>query len=130
VTGPASRGPEAAPAGATELPDAATPDDPAFEAHVLRAFVRGGRIVSLPARLRRKLVVLRFLLEQVLPDLEPVEERELNMRIALWHPDVAALRRYLVDTGLASRAGMTYRRAIPPRAAAAAPERQEPPSST
>jgi hypothetical protein len=29
---------------------------------------------------------------------------------ALWHPDVAALRRYLVDAGLAERSGMTYRR--------------------
>ena len=55
-------------------------------------------------------MVLRFLVDRVLPDAEPVDERDLNMRLALWHPDVAALRRYLVDDGLAERSGMTYRR--------------------
>jgi len=99
--------------GPSALPPAAEPDDPAFEARVLRAFVKDGRLVSFPARERKKLVVLRFLLDRVLPDEAPVEERELNLRIALWHPDVAVLRRYLVDTGLATRAGMAYRRAIP-----------------
>jgi len=102
---------------AASLPSAAVPDDPAFEAHVLRAFVKGGRLVSFPARERKKLVVLRFLVDQVLPDDTPVAERDLNMRLALWNPDVALLRRYLVDTGLASRTGQTYRRAIPRRTA-------------
>jgi Uncharacterized protein conserved in bacteria (DUF2087) len=43
------------------------------------------------------------------------------MRLALWNGDVAALRRYLVDTGLATRDGMTYLRGIP------VSERREPP---
>ena len=91
------------------------PDDPLFEARVLRAFVRGGRLASIPARERKKRVVLRWLVDQVLPDDTPVEERELNMRIALLNPDASALRRYLVDSRLAERQGMTYRRAIPAR---------------
>jgi hypothetical protein len=89
------------------------PDDPQFEARVLRAFVRGGRLASIPARERKKRVVLRWLVDQVLPDGAPVDERELNMRIALLNPDVSALRRYLVDAKLAEREGMVYRRAIP-----------------
>jgi hypothetical protein len=90
------------------------PDDPAFEAKVLRAFVKGDRLVSVPARERRKRVVLRFLVAQVLPDDDPVPEPELNARIARWNPDFASLRRYLVETGLATREGMLYRRVRPP----------------
>ena len=89
------------------------PDDPVFESKTLRAFVRDGRLVRIPARERKKRVILRWLLEEVLPDAQPIDERELNMRIALRNSDPASLRRYLVDTGLASRIGMTYRRAIP-----------------
>jgi hypothetical protein len=94
--------------------DPATPDDPAFEAKVIRAFIRGDRLASIPARDRKKRVILRFLLDRVFPDLEPVDERDVNMRLALWHPDVASLRRYLVDAGLVTRVGMVYRRVAPP----------------
>jgi len=89
------------------------PEDPAFEAKVLRAFIKADRLVSLPARERKKQVVLRYLLDRVLPDEIDVQESELNARLAAWHPDVAALRRYLVDAGLATRTGMTYRRSFP-----------------
>jgi hypothetical protein len=107
-----------------EAPAASIPDDPAFEARVVRAFIRGDRLVSMPARARKKGVILRYLLERVFPDLEPVDEREVNMRIALWHPDVSALRRYLVDARLVSRTGMVYRRAVPlPERASPLPER-------
>jgi hypothetical protein len=41
-----------------------------------------------------------------------------DLRQALWHLDVAALRRYLVDAGLAERSGMTYRRSTAAEAAA------------
>ena len=98
-------------------------EDPAYEARVLRAFVRGDRLTSIPARDRKRQVILRFLVERVLPDSEPVDERDLNLRLALWHPDVAALRRYLIDAGLAERSGMTYRRSA---AALEAPELEAP----
>jgi hypothetical protein len=65
-------------------------------------------------------VVLRWLLDHVLPDDEPADERDVNTRLAIWNPDVAALRRYLVEAGLVVRDGMTYRRALP------APERADP----
>jgi len=90
-----------------------TPEDPAYEARVLRAFVKGDRLVSLPARERKKQVILRFLIDRVLPDHNTVDEVELNRRLAAWHPDVAALRRYLVDSGFATRIGMVYRRGVP-----------------
>ena len=97
-----------------EIAPAWTPDDPAFEAHVLRAFIRDGRLASIPARDRKKLVVYRYLLDQVLPDPdELVAERDLNMRLALWFPDVATIRRALVDLRLAERTEMVYRRSVP-----------------
>lgn len=95
------------------MADGNPPEDPAFAAKVLRAFIKGGRLVSLPARERKKQVVLRYLVERVLPDDADVDEPEINTRLAAWHPDVAALRRYLVDSGLATRMGMSYRRAGP-----------------
>ncbi len=106
-----------------DLPPSAIADDPAFEERVIRAFVRGDRIVSIPARARKKLVILRFLLDRVLPDADPVAEPDLNMRLALWHLDVAALRRYLVDAHLATRSGMVYRRAVPPSPDRPGPDR-------
>jgi hypothetical protein len=35
----------------------------------------------------------------------------VNQRLALFHPDVAALRRQLVDSGLMTREAGEYRRA-------------------
>jgi len=86
-------------------------EDPAYEQKVLRSFIRDGRLVRIPARERKKRVVLRWLLDRVFPVDEPVDERDVNMRIALVHADVSSLRRYLVDAGLVTRAGMVYRRA-------------------
>jgi hypothetical protein len=105
---------DAEPPGAA--PAAWNRDTPAFEASVLRAFIRNGRLVSIPARERKKLVVYRHLLDQVLPDpAELVPERDLNMRLALWYPDVATIRRALVDLGLVQRARMVYWRVAPIR---------------
>lgn len=82
---------------------------PAFDAKVLRAFFEDGRLVSIPAQEKKRLVVLRYLAETVFTDDRPYPEREVNMRLALLHPDVASLRRYLVDTGFMTRAGGEYR---------------------
>ena len=66
-----------------EIAPAWTPDAPAFEAHVLRAFIRDGRLSSIPARDRKKLVVYRYLLDQVLPDPdELVPERTQKVCLA------------------------------------------------
>ncbi len=100
---------------ATE-PSAWALDDPAFEARVLRAFIHDGRLASIPARERKKLVVYRYLVDRVFPDPgEVVHERDVNMRLALWHQDVATIRRAVVDLGFVRRDGMSYRRAAPPR---------------
>ena len=81
-------------------------EDPA-EAAVLAAFVRDGRLVSIPAQRGKRLVVLRHLVRVVEPGVR-YPEREVNALLAVWHPDVAALRRYLVDEGLLAREAGEY----------------------
>ena len=100
---PAAPGPATGPAERPAAPDAA-------EAKVIRSFFRDGRLVSIPAREKKKLVVLRHLVGICFPEDRAYPEKEVNQRLALLHPDVAALRRYLVDYRLMSRAAGEYRR--------------------
>jgi hypothetical protein len=80
---------------------------------VVRTFLRDGRLVSIPAKPRKRELLLPVILDRCFPDDRDYEEREVNMRLALLHPDVAALRRYLVDGRLMSRDGGIYRRMKP-----------------
>jgi hypothetical protein len=83
-------------------------DDPA-EAAVLGAFVRDGRLTSIPTQQSKRIVVLQHLVRVFEPGVR-YPEREVNALLAVWHPDVAALRRYLVDEGLLTReAGLYWR---------------------
>jgi hypothetical protein len=83
-------------------------DDPAQDA-VLRTFLRDGRLVSVPAQRSKRRVVLEHLVHVFEPGVR-YPEREVNALLAAWHPDVAALRRYLVDEGLLTReAGIYWR---------------------
>ena len=83
-------------------------DDPAEDA-VLSAFVRDGRLVSIPVQHSKRRVVLEHLVRVFEPGLR-YPEREVNALLAVWHADVAALRRYLVDEGLLTReAGLYWR---------------------
>ena len=81
----------------------------ADEAKVLRAFVVDGRLVRIPAQHKKRLVVLRFLALSDFRQGEEVAERDVNMRLALRYPDVAALRRYLVENGFMDRSAGIYR---------------------
>ena len=77
---------------------------------VIRAFLRDDRLVSIPAKPSKRDLLLPAILDRCFPEDRDYEEKEVNMRLALLHPDVAALRRYLVDEGLMTRAGGIYRR--------------------
>ena len=81
-------------------------EDPAEDA-VLSAFLREGRLTSVPAQRSKRLVVLGHLARVFEPGVR-YPEREVNALLAVWHPDVAALRRYLVDEGLLSREAGVY----------------------
>ena len=95
----------------------ATPDQPRRRLteleKVLRAFVRDGRLVSIPAKPKKRELLLPFILEQCFPEDREYEEKEVNQRLALLHRDVASLRRYLIDARLMTREAGIYRRSAP-----------------
>lgn len=73
----------------------------------LRAFVRDGRIVAIPTKHAKRLLLLDWLAQ----DFEPgrrYTEAMVNLVIGQRHPDTAALRRYLVDEGFMSREAGEY----------------------
>ena len=81
---------------------------------VVRAFIRDDRLVSIPAKPRKREILLPLILDRCFPEDRDYEEKEVNQRLALLYVDVAALRRYLVDGGLMTRVAGIYRRTTPP----------------
>jgi hypothetical protein len=80
---------------------------------VIRAFVKDGRLVSIPAKPAKRDLLLPWLLDECFPEDRDYEEKEVDQRLALMHPDVSALRRYLVDGRLMTRDQGIYRRSAP-----------------
>jgi hypothetical protein len=78
---------------------------------VLRAFLTDdGSLRSIPTKIRKRLVVLDLLAQEFEPG-ERYAETDVNNRLRAFHPDVAALRRYLVEEGFLDRhAGFYWRR--------------------
>jgi hypothetical protein len=72
------------------------------EEKVLSTFVQDGRLVRMPARQGKKLVILRWLVERFEPGVS-YSEPQVNEMLQQVDPDYAALRRYLVDAGLMQR---------------------------
>jgi hypothetical protein len=79
-------------------------------ARVLDAFVRDGRLLSIPTARAKRLVVLDVLAQEFEPG-RRYSEPAVNLALGRWHADVAALRRYLVDEGFLDRADGRYWRA-------------------
>jgi len=75
--------------------------DPAL-AKVLRSFLVGGQLPVLPRGGTKRRLLLQHLATAFEPGVR-YSEVEVNDTVRVWHPDVAALRRYLVDEGLLSR---------------------------
>jgi hypothetical protein len=66
------------------------------ESAVLGRFIRGGKLVSIPTARSKRLLVLDHLAGLFEPG-RRFTEAEVNELLRAWHPDYAALRRYLVD---------------------------------
>jgi hypothetical protein len=77
---------------------------------VLRVFLGpDGRLVRIPAKHTKRLVVLDLLAQEFVPG-ERYSEVEVNNRLRPFHDDVAALRRYMVENlFLAREAGVYWR---------------------
>jgi hypothetical protein len=82
-------------------------DEPVDVAKVLRAFVRNGRLTSIPASKSKRLVLLDWLVQRFEPG-RRYSENMVNLILAEVHPDTASLRRYLVDEGMLDRAAGEY----------------------
>ena len=92
-------------AGPTEADEAAD-GDPGL-ATVLRAFVRDGRIVQVPAARGKRRVVLEHIVTVFEPGVR-YPEREVDATLRAWHDDYASLRRCLIDEGLMTRESGVY----------------------
>ena len=66
-----------------------------------------GRLASIPVQRKKRLAVLKWLVEDFQPG-RRYEEAEVNRIIGRRHPDFAALRRYLVDEELMQRRSGVY----------------------
>jgi hypothetical protein len=78
------------------------PGVPNDDARVLRSFIRNGRLTHIPAQQSKRLVVLEHLAQQFEPG-RRYSEKMVNLVLGRYHPDTAALRRYLVDYGFLDR---------------------------
>lgn len=88
---------------ARRLNDLVEPEEgPSWEQKVLRAFMDGDRIKELPAKEKKLLVILRWLLDKFEPD-RHYHEAEVNAIIKRHHPDTASLRRAFIEYKLMAR---------------------------
>lgn len=77
------------------------------EAIVLARFFSGSRLASIPTSRTKRLVVLERLAQEFEPGVR-YQEPEVNFALQMFHPDYAALRRYLVDESFLTRADGVY----------------------
>lgn len=80
---------------------------------ILQTFLEDNRIKEIPAKRQKRLVILQWLVNQFERGVR-YPEAEMNSRLKQYHPDFAALRRYLIENGLMQREGGIYWRIDPP----------------
>lgn len=89
-----------------------TVDGDAWERKVLRDFMEGTRLKEIPASLKKRLVILKWLASQFEPGAR-YREAEVNEVIKCHHPDFATLRRELIVNRFMERGGGLYWRTQP-----------------
>jgi DNA-binding MarR family transcriptional regulator len=83
----------------------------AYRDNVLKTFFKHGRLVSIPAQLKKRQVILEKIVEEFEPD-RKYTEREVNQVLVEFHDDVASLRRGLISQKLMQRKKGMYWRII------------------
>lgn len=85
---------------------------PATHRESVERFFTGLQLNSLPAKPAERFQVLKYVRDAVIHVGEELAEAQLNERLRVIHPDVALIRRYMVDFGLVDRTanGSTYSR--------------------
>lgn len=69
----------------------------------IQRFFTGHKLDTLPAKPGDRHEVMRYIRDAVIADAEQLREEQLNERLHVFHPDVALLRRYMVDHQLLVR---------------------------
>ena len=88
-------------------PNSEFQNEPADRRSILDGAFADSRLVHLPAKRSKRLVVLDHLAQRFEPGVR-YTERQVNAALARAHDDTAALRRYLVDEGFLDRAAGEY----------------------
>lgn len=83
-----------------------------YDRKVLRDYLVGGRLKSIPGQWKKREVVLRYLVERFEPG-RRYSEREVNAILGQVHEDYATLRRALVDSRRLAREREVYWRTEP-----------------
>jgi hypothetical protein len=85
-----------------------TPDD-AYERKVFQAFVHDGRLKAIPAKRKKREILLKHMVN-AFERRRVYREAEVNAVLAEFHEDVASLRREMIDMGLLIRYRGEYAR--------------------
>jgi ArsR family transcriptional regulator, arsenate/arsenite/antimonite-responsive transcriptional repressor len=88
---------------------AAQVEEDAYRRKVLSTFFRQGRLVSIPAQLKKRQIIFEKLVEEFEPD-RAYTEREVNHILVDFHDDIATLRRGLLEHHLMRRDSDIFRR--------------------
>lgn len=86
--------------------------DPYTE-RVLRSFIKGGKLVQIPAQRKKRDVILHHL-GSLFEVGRQYKEVEVNALLSEYHPDFFTLRRELVGLGVLERADGIYSKPTPP----------------
>ena len=81
----------------------------AYRKKVLNTFFKHGRLVSIPAQLKKRLIILEKLADEFEPH-RAYTELEVNQTLVEFNEDVASLRRGLISHGFMERERGIYRR--------------------
>jgi hypothetical protein len=73
-----------------------------MEEKILDRFVKGGRLVVMPTKRAKRLVVLDHIAQEFEPG-RTYAEPVVNEMLTKFHDDYAALRRYLIDEDFLTR---------------------------
>ena len=82
-------------------------DERGWEDRIIERYVIDDRLTRIPAKHKKRQVILQWLAEKFKPGVR-YPEPQVNETIKEYHPDWASLRRYLVDYGLMQREQGVY----------------------
>jgi hypothetical protein len=88
-----------------------TPGD-AYERKVFDAFVQDGRLIAIPAKRKKREILLKHMVN-AFERQRVYREVEVNAVLSEFHEDVASLRREMIDMGLLIRYRGEYARPEP-----------------